>query len=215
MKSDDNLNNILDHDEKENLVEPFKKSDPLEINDEQFWFISQNEYFYDKKCVEELNEYHERLTYRTTINEGDKIDEKNLDDQINVLRKSCSDDIIFAEPNKTHEFQSLLATKKNEADLSNCITFRMNEIDMLNDSIKNVKLQLQELRNLEQKSCHSEKDLKQVLESLRILRIDHCQLKEEWRVTNAEFRKEYFALYNFHKFGERNGDVRCMNGVRA
>ncbi|CAG8759583.1 13238_t:CDS:2 [Gigaspora margarita] len=185
------------------------------INDEQFWFISQNEYFYDKKCIEELNEYYERLTYRTTINEEDKIDEKNLDDQINVLRKSCSDDIIFAKPNKTHKFQSLLATKKNEADLSNCITFRINEIDILNDSIKNVKLQLQELRNLEQKSCYSEKDLKQVLESLRILHIDHCQLKEEWCVTNAEFRKEYFALYNFHKFGKHNRNVHCMNGVRA
>ncbi|CAG8833848.1 4952_t:CDS:1 [Gigaspora margarita] len=297
------------------LVEPFNhylKKDQNKLcnshlnNDEsetekKSYLISQNEYFYDKKCVkeyfEELNEYHKKLTYRTIIN-GDKIDEKNIDDQINILRKSCSDEydslfcnlnVIrgdtnepfdnysqkdnkvddeklqsykirnrktfylfnkkddeklqfsqyhkirnrrtlsfydFAEPNKTHEFQSLRATKKNEADLSNCITSRMNEIDILNDSIKNVKLQLQELRSLfevsknekkdlEQKFCHLEKDLKQVLESLRTIRKEHCQLKEEWRVTNAKFQKEYFALYNFHKFGERDGDVRCMNGVRA
>ncbi|CAG8847473.1 11355_t:CDS:1, partial [Gigaspora margarita] len=119
-KNDDNLNNILYPDEKENLIEPFNyslkksqnklcnshinndesetenKSYPLEINDEQFRFISQNENFYDKKCVEEyfeeFNEYHERLTYRTTINEGGKINEKNIDDQINILRKSCSDE---------------------------------------------------------------------------------------------------------------------------
>ncbi|RIB00891.1 hypothetical protein C2G38_2232565 [Gigaspora rosea] len=125
-KSDNNLNNILDHDEKESLVEPFnyylkkdhlqyyysfrlnennnpisktnndkseseKKSYPLEINDkkyfEQFRFISQNEY------VE--NRYHERLTYRTTINEEDKcptkkIDEENLD--YSKKKKNYNDD---------------------------------------------------------------------------------------------------------------------------
>ncbi|CAG8779731.1 15756_t:CDS:1, partial [Gigaspora margarita] len=75
-----------------------------------------------------------------------------------------------------------------------------------------------EKKDLEQKFCHSEKDLKQVLESLRI---DYCQLKEErtliksWNVKNDKIRKEFFDLYNFHKFGERNGGVRCMNGVRA
>ncbi|CAG8853334.1 17989_t:CDS:2 [Gigaspora margarita] len=82
LKKDQNklCNSHLNNDESETE----KKGDPLEINDEQFRFISQ-EYF------EELNEYHERLTYRTTINGGDKIDEKNIDYQINILRKSCSD----------------------------------------------------------------------------------------------------------------------------
>ncbi|CAG8746959.1 14427_t:CDS:1, partial [Gigaspora margarita] len=84
-------------------------------------------------------------------------------------------------------------TKTNDADLSNCITFRINEIDMLNASIKNVKLQLKELRglfevsenekkDLEQKFGQSEKDIKQVLESLRS---DHCQLKEEWTLIKS------------------------------
>ncbi|RIB02844.1 hypothetical protein C2G38_2226675 [Gigaspora rosea] len=133
----------------------------------------------------------------------------------------------FDELNKTCEFQSLQSTKTKFANLSNCITFRMKELDTLNSSIENIKLQLNELkglvedsknekRDLLQKFCHSEKDLKQVLESLRE---DHCQLKEEWTFIKSwsakkeKIRKEFFDLYNFYKFGERNRGVRYINGL--
>ncbi|CAG8746015.1 19223_t:CDS:2, partial [Gigaspora rosea] len=89
-----NLNKDTFNSKYNDKSESEKKSCPLEINDKkyfgQFRFISQNEY------VE--NGYHKRLTYRTTtINEEDKcptkkIDEENLDDQINILRKSCFDE---------------------------------------------------------------------------------------------------------------------------
>ncbi|CAG8840545.1 5976_t:CDS:2, partial [Gigaspora margarita] len=58
------------------------------------------------------------------------------------------------------------ATKTNDANLSNCITFRMNEMNMLNDTIENIKFQLKELRVLFEDfvkkglECHhSEEDL--------------------------------------------------------
>ncbi|CAG8833015.1 33994_t:CDS:1 [Gigaspora margarita] len=144
----------------------------------------------------------------------------------------------FAKSNKTlnsyltYEFQSLQATKTN--NLFNCITFRMNEMNMLYDTIKDIELQLKELRDLFEVSinkskdlviefCHSEADLEKDLESLH-----KDQLKEEFTLLNTNFkklhvennkiRKELDDLDNFYKFGERiiiNGDVRCINGVRA
>ncbi|KAF0487823.1 hypothetical protein F8M41_022491 [Gigaspora margarita] len=90
--------------------------------------------------------------------------------------------IDFAEPNKylTYEFQSLQATKMNDADL-------LNKLNMLYDTIEDIKLQLKELRvlvegsikesgDLVKKFRHSEEDLEKDLESLRV---DHCQLKKE------------------------------------
>ncbi|CAG8827514.1 19031_t:CDS:2 [Gigaspora margarita] len=67
---------------------------------------------------------------------------------------------------KEYYLQSKLTTKTNDADLSNCITFRINKMNMLNDTIENIKFQLKELRVLFEVSvkegleCHySEEDL--------------------------------------------------------
>ncbi|CAG8485797.1 39165_t:CDS:2 [Gigaspora margarita] len=62
---------------------------------------------------------------------------------------------------KLKEFNDLNSTKTNDADISNCITFRMNEMNMLNDTIENIKLQLKELRVLFEdsvKECHHSKE---------------------------------------------------------
>ncbi|CAG8847037.1 6317_t:CDS:1 [Gigaspora margarita] len=196
------LKNQKKHDKKYKTIKEIEESSTKELttNNEPFDFHSQKD----------LNDYEKPQSYKIK----------------NIRNRSIND---FAKSNKTCEFQSLRATKTDDADLSNCITFRMNEIDMLNASIENVKLQLKELRglfevsenekkDLEQKFGQSEKDLKQVLESLHL---DHCQLKDEWslikswKVKNEKIRKEFFDLYNFHKFGELNGGVRCLNRVHA
>ncbi|KAF0349994.1 hypothetical protein F8M41_015430 [Gigaspora margarita] len=85
---------------------------------------------------------------------------------------------IFAESNKTRKFQSTMKTN----DLSNCITFRMNEMNNLYDTIENIELQLKKLRvlvegiikeseDLIKEFCYSEKDLEKDLKSLHI---NHC-----------------------------------------
>ncbi|CAG8441999.1 hypothetical protein C2G38_2234706 [Gigaspora rosea] len=150
-----------------------------------------------------------------------------------VLKQDYSSAIENIDSYLIYEFQSLQATKTNDADLFNCITFRMNEINMLYDTIENIKLQLKELRvlveasvkeseDLPKKFAHSEEDLEKDLKSLHV---DHCQFKEEWtllnknrRVENDKIRKEFDDLDNFYKFGERiiiNRGVHCINGVRA
>ncbi|CAG8573812.1 4808_t:CDS:1, partial [Gigaspora rosea] len=153
--------------------------------------------------------------------------------------KELTTDNDFVESNKilnsyiTYEFRSLRATKTNDANLFNCITFRMNEINMLYDTLENIKLQLEELRVLVEVSVkesedlvkelpRSEEDLEKDLESLCV---DHCQLKEEWtllnknlRVENYKIQKELNDLDNFYKFGEciiTNEGVHCINSVHA
>ncbi|CAG8840613.1 29843_t:CDS:1, partial [Gigaspora margarita] len=68
-------------------------------------------------------------------------------------------------------------TKMNDADLFNCITIRMNEMKMLYNTIKNIKIQLKELRVLVEVSVkdlvkefrHSEEDFKKDLKDLESL----------------------------------------------
>ncbi|CAG8754622.1 1425_t:CDS:1, partial [Racocetra fulgida] len=191
-------------------------------NDKKYKTIKEIE----ESSTKEPTTNNEPFNYHSQKNLDDKIDNEKPQFKSNKKRNTRNRMInYFDESNKTCEFQSLRSTKTKFANLSNCITFRMKELDTLNGSIENIKLQLKELkglvedsknekRDLLQKFCHSEKDLKQVLESLRE---DHCQLNEEWTFIKSwsakkeKIRKEFFDLYNFYKFGERNGGVRYIN----
>ncbi|CAG8732179.1 17778_t:CDS:2, partial [Gigaspora rosea] len=171
-------------------------------NDKKYKTIKEIE----ESSTKEPTTNNEPFNYHSQKNLDDKIDNEKPQFKSNKKRNTRNRMInYFDESNKTCEFQSLRSTKTKFADLSNCITFRMKELDTLNSSIENIKLQLKELK---------EKDLKQVLESLRE---DHCQLKEEWTFIKSwsakieKIRKEFFDLYNFYKFGERNRGVRYIN----
>ncbi|KAF0509734.1 hypothetical protein F8M41_018533 [Gigaspora margarita] len=82
--------------------------------------------------------------------------------EIKITKELTIDD-NFVELNKTlnsyltYKFQSLQATKTNDADLFNCITFRMNEIIMLYNTIEYIKLQFKELRVLVEASIKNQK----------------------------------------------------------
>ncbi|CAG8506418.1 26461_t:CDS:2 [Gigaspora margarita] len=70
--------------------------------------------------------------------------------------------------------------------------------------IKDIKLQLKELRVLVEVSVKELEDL-----------VKKFPCSEEDLENNLE---SLYDLDNFYKFGERiiiNGDVRCINGVRA
>ncbi|CAG8484049.1 45567_t:CDS:2 [Gigaspora margarita] len=97
------INNVKSESVKKIFYDKKYVEDDRKYFEEKFWFLRFISHIknYDKKYFEEyfeeLKEYHERLTYRTTINDEDKsltkkINEENLDEQINILRKSCSDE---------------------------------------------------------------------------------------------------------------------------
>ncbi|CAG8549032.1 36508_t:CDS:1, partial [Racocetra persica] len=100
--------------------------------------------------------------------------------------KELTTDNDFVKSNKilnsyiTYKFQFLRATKTNDADLFNRITFRMNETNMLYDTLENIKLQLEELKVLVEVSVKESEDLVKVphLEDLEkdleSLCVDHC-----------------------------------------
>ncbi|CAG8792778.1 2784_t:CDS:2, partial [Dentiscutata erythropus] len=123
-----------------------------------------------------------------------------------VLKQDYSSAIENINSYLIYEFQSLQATKTNDAD---CITFRMNEINMLYDTIENIKLQLKELRVLVEASVKESEDL------LKKFAHSEEDLKIPTRVENDKIRKEFDDLDNFYKFGEHiiiNGGVHCING---